>query len=368
MSHNVFPIEVTIEVDDPDSVLEDFDQIQVHRSTTDAGGQYAEVTKPDHRVNLQSGQKRYTFTDDEGSGDYWYKFRYYNSNTFAVSTFSDPQPGQPDPALDVISIHDLKTFYLFGLDLTNDQGVPFPDSLYAHFIKGAVSWLEHKLDIPIRRTVVDDEWHDYQKEDYKKYIWFETDLYPVISVESIKMVLPGNQVVQTFDKSWIHMARESGQIQIVPGAGGGGTLLLGIGAAWLPLVYGGQRAIPDVFRIAYTAGFGQPPPNSFNPAFGANPPSVSKPDPQLDKQAHIIKELVGKIAAFGPLNIAGDLIGGAGIASQSLSIDGLSQSVNTTSSPSFAGYGARLIQYRQEIKDQVPTLQKYYHGLRMRVA
>jgi hypothetical protein len=92
---------------------------------------------------------------------------------------------------------------------------------------------------------------------------------------------------------------------------------------------------------------------------------VSHPDPKLDRFPIDLKELVGKIASFPALNIAGDLLGGAGIASQSISIDGLSQNFNTTSSATNAGYGARLIQYRQEIKDWVPTMQKYFHGVKI---
>lgn len=52
--------------------------------------------------------------------------------------------------------------------------------------------------------------------------------------------------------------------------------------------------------------------------------------------------LTGKLATFGPLGIAGDLILGAGIAAQSIGVDGLSQSISSTSSATNAGYGARI--------------------------
>ena len=73
--------------------------------------------------------------------------------------------------------------------------------------------------------------------------------------------------------------------------------------------------------------------------------------------------VVGKLATFGPLNIAGDLIlGSAGIASQSLSIDGLSQSISTTASATNAGYGARLINYQKEIEETVKRVGATYKG------
>lgn len=359
------PIIIEIGVPDPDAVLASYDQIQIFRSVNDAGGPYKEITGPGTRIPLVSGVTDYEYEDSEGSPDFWYKFRFFNSSTLANDVFSEPQPGEVDPALQIISIEELTTYYLFGLDLTNDLGEPYPDSLYAFWIRNAVDWLEKKLDIPILPVVIEEERHDYYRDDYDKYIYLQLNRYPFISIEEIKMVLPGDQVVQVFEKSWIHPQRDNGQVQLVPGTGTAGSILLGASGAWIPVVYGNNKFIPDAFRVKYTAGFGKPPPGSWGFTPGSNPPSVSHPDPQLDKVPNIIAELVGKVAAFGPLNIAGDLLGGAGIASQSIGIDGLSQSFNTTSSATSAGYGARLIQYNKEIKDQIPTLYRHYHGNRV---
>ena len=75
--------------------------------------------------------------------------------------------------------------------------------------------------------------------------------------------------------------------------------------------------------------------------------------------------LTGKLATFGPLGIAGDLILGAGIAAQSIGVDGLSQSISSTSSATNAGYGARIIQYQKEIADSVKKLKLVYDEIRM---
>ncbi len=350
------PIEIVVVVDDIEDVLQDYDSIKVYRSTSGEGGPFEEITCRGTRPTLQNGMTRYTYEDESGSKTYWYRFSYYNSDTLVESAQSDPEPGELHPALQILDVDTLKTNYLYGLDLTDDAGRPYPDSLYAFFIKSAVNWLEHKLDIAIQKTVVEEEAHDYYREDYDKYIWLKTDFYPVIGIDWIKMVLPGNEVVQQFSNDWIRLHRLAGQINIVPGAGVAGSIVFGARGTWIPLIYSHNRMVPDAFRIKYTAGFGQ-----------AEPGQVTMPDPKLDRDAQVITELVGKIASFGPLNIAGDLLGGAGIASQSIGIDGLSQSFNTTSSSTSAGYGARLIQYRTEIKDQVPTLQKYYRGVRLTV-
>ncbi len=73
-------------------------------------------------------------------------------------------------------------------------------------------------------------------------------------------------------------------------------------------------------------------------------------------------------AAIGPLNIAGDLIAGAGIANKSISLDGLSQSIGTTSSATNSGYGARILQYEKQMKHMLEGLRTHYTGIQMVVA
>jgi len=326
-----------------ESVMLVYDQIKVHRSTTGKAGPYTEITGVGTRLVLAEDQVVYTYVDLVGGNSYWYRTTYFNSDTSAESDPSESWQGDGDSALSLLSADDLKTNYLFGLDLTDDDGTEYPDSLYEFFIRSAVSWLEHRLDIPIVPRVIVDERHDYFREDYNKYIWMQLNESPVISVEGARLVLPGEQVVQEFESDWIHVQKDSGQLQLVPGTGTAGSILLGASGAYIPVIYGNNRFIPDAFRVDYTAGFepGQVPP--------------------------LILDVIGKKASFGPLNIAGDLLGGAGIASQAISIDGLSQSFNTTSSATNAGYGARLLQYSKEIKEVLPMLDRYYRGIRLTV-
>jgi len=353
MGHLVYPITTTIVVENIATIMLTYDQIQIHRSTNGEGGTYVEITDAQTRLTLAAGQTVYDHIDDEGSPTYWYKFRYYNSSTLATGAFSDPEIGEKDSALDIMSVNELKTNYLFGLDLTNDEGTPYPDSLYAFFIKSAVASLEKKLDIKIKRTDYEEERHDFYKDDYERYIFIKLNHRPVISVQSATLVLPGEQTVMTFDQDWIHIQRESGQVQMVPGVGSAGSILIGAGGAWLPFIYGANRFIPDAFRVTYTAGFGR---RTISTA-------VSPPDPDLDTVPDDIVEAIGMMASFGPLNIAGDLLGGAGIASQSIGLDGLSTSFNTTSSATNSGYGSRILQYGKLLKENVPLLRKTYKGL-----
>jgi len=356
-----FPVNISIVLDDPDdSIANGYTRIQIHRSTSGEGGPYAEITDEETRLLVESRKYDYVYEDEEGSPRYFYKFALFNPTTQSLDTLSDAVRGEEDPALTILSIEELKEYYLFGVDLTDDSGKPYPDAMFAHYIKSAVDRLETELDIIIKRTEIPEERHDYYREDYNKYIWIALHHQPIISIENVQFVLPGEQVVQVFDKDWIHPQRESGQVQLVPGTAGAGSILLGASGAWLPAITGNNRFIPDAFRVEYTAGFGKPPPNSISPAAGTNPTSISHYDPKLDTVPHQMKEVIGKLASIGPFNIAGDLLGGAGIASQSLSIDGLSQSFNTTSSATNAGYGARILQYNKDLKTELPALKKYW--------
>ena len=341
-SHPPESASITIVVVALDSILSQFDVIKVYRSTSvNSSGPFVEITTPTTRIPLVEGQATYIFTDDVGFGQHFYRVSYFNTTTSAESLSSEPQQGEEDSALGVISVAELKTNYLFGLDLTDDAGTPYPDSLFEFYIKSAVSWMEHRLDIPIRPRVITEEPQDFLRQEYYKYMFTKTDESPVISVERVRLVLPTGQEVHVFDHTWIHLAKESGQINIVPGAGATSIPLLGAAGIWVPIFrgWGDGDYIPDVFRLDYTAGFDK----------GAVPP--------------VITDLIGKVASYGPLNLAGDLIIGAGIANISLSLDGLSQSIGTTSSAENAGYSARLIRYTKEVKEQVPVLRNYYHGI-----
>ena len=88
---------------------------------------------------------------------------------------------------------------------------------------------------------------------------------------------------------------------------------------YLELIYYGEadNIFPNYWHAKYLTGFKKIPNDLLN--------------------------VLGMLASINVLNIAGDIILGAGIASYSLSLDGLSQSISSTSSATNSGYGARII-------------------------
>jgi hypothetical protein len=176
--------------------------------------------------------------------------------------------------------------------------------------------------------------------------------YPILSVEKVRIKYPSTPDVSNtstveFPTSWYQVNKQHGQIHLVPTYGTLSQMIIGQGGDYMSFLWRGWMGnvgfFPNLWSIDYTAGFecGQVP----NDIIG----------------------VVSKMACFYPLNIAGDLVGGIAIASKSIGIDGLSQSINTTSSPENAGYSARLRQYERELKAEIPKLVGYYKGLRMAV-
>ncbi len=267
-----------------------------------------------------------------------------NNTNFTIEVA--PSVGTVEDAETLISIGELKALYLFGVDLTDDAGTPFPDSMYKHYIDAAVAWLEKELDIPLTAVDVVAETQDHYAREYGRWGWFQLDKYPVISVSEVVFQYPSMLEGVEIDSSWIVLedGGASGQLQIVPGQGNIADVLL-IPGALMPLWSGATGRVPGVWRFSYRAGF----------EVGALPADL--------------KHAIGMQAAIGVFNIAGDLIAGAGIANLSISVPGLNQNVGTTSSATNSGYGARIGEYQKELKEMLPNLRRYYgKGTRLTVA
>ena len=333
-------IAVTTIVSDLEQVLAVYDRIKVYRSTTGIDGAYTEITNGTTRIPLEAGKTAYKYIDTAGDPDYWYKVRYSSTATAAESELSSAQQGEGDPALDVLTVEELKVNFLFGLDLTNDQGEPIPDTAFEFYIKSAVAQAERELDIAIVTTVILDERHDYVEQDYENYIALKLDRFPIQSIEQLELYLPNNQRVMTYDPSWMHILHHAGQVHIIPGSGSSPIL----GSPFFSLARAPSGFLPLTFRVNYTAGY----------AKGKVPADI--------------REVVGKLASLGPLNVFGDITLGAGLQSQSLSIDGLSESVTTTNSSTNAGFGARILEYTKELKRQLPIMRRALHPIGLTVA
>ena len=334
---------VTVSVPAEATARERFDTLKVERSTSLATG-YTTIKT----FSLVPRKSFYEFDDTTATTDtvYYYRARYTLSTGSDVSAFSDaiPSDSQDENAL-LVSVDELRENYLFGLDLSDDDGNPFPDRMLEWYIRAGVDWLTKELDIPLVAKTIEDETHDHYAVDYARWGYFQLQNYPVLAVDEVYFQYPSMTSKSIINLDWVVLCEKGahGVIQIVPGQGNIAEVLM-IPGALFPMWSGATGRVPGIWHFKYRAGY---------------EPGTAPPD---------IKHVIAMWAATGVLNIAGDLIVGAGIASKSVTLPGLSQNINTTSSATNAGFGARIIEYQKEIKQSIPNLRRYYgKGTRMMV-
>lgn len=246
-------------------------------------------------------------------------------------------------------INQMVNRIIYGIPLFDTEGNPFPQDLLQSYLDSAIAWAEQTLSISILQRQIVDEPHDYLASDYMNWSYIKLWKRPVLSVEKLELWY-GNQKMYEIPQEWIQLDVQHGAIQLFPTSGiTSGLIITAGGSLFLPLVQGNFGYAPQMWRVSYTAGMNEPQGDVFQ---------------QTDIHPNL-REVIYKKACIGILGVWGDLIIGAGIASQSISIDGLSQSINTTQSPMFGGASARIKQLEEDINNMLPGLRAYYGGIDM---
>ena len=244
----------------------------------------------------------------------------------------------------ILTVADLKTRYLHGVVLTDAVGEPLSDVAYQTYIAGAISDFEHEYGVPICPTQFVKEPHDYNLQDYQNYSFISLRWKPIISVELVAVQFIKNENLLEFPEEWIRIYREPGQLHVTPTSAGISNFNMS-GSGFLPQIFGVRQRYPQLLVVTYTAGF------------------------EANKIPWIVNQYIGMKAAIQALAIAGDLVLGAGITSQSLSIDGLSQNIGSSKSADGAAYSARIKLYDKQLTEDIkPTLAKFYRGLNFRIS
>lgn len=241
----------------------------------------------------------------------------------------------------LVSVADLRRNYLHGVTARNAAGEELPDSAYEYYLRAAQSQISNYLLLTLVPTTIVDEQHAYSRIDMRQHAFLRLRKGPVRSVERIQIRWTADPAAAAIDfpLAWVtwNPASYQPRLQIVPGTGTYNGALISGGGQFLPLLARGAfQYVPDIFRVSYTAGL------------------------DVDSIDVDLLHAIAMTAAIGPLNIAGDLIAGAGIASKSMSIPGLSQSISTTSSATNSGYGSRIVEYQKELKELLPQLRARY--------
>jgi hypothetical protein len=245
----------------------------------------------------------------------------------------------------ILSAEEFISLYFFGIDLTAKDGTIISKEMLRTYLKTAQEEVEKHLGIRFTRKMVEHS-VDYYADDHRGKFPLVQTRFQVEKPLSMVGFLGTNQQV-VYPPSWLQSKKDSEgrhyrAFSLVPvgssmGVVGTSDIMYTGLIAHLGLL--GYTQVPDYFSVQYITGFKQIP--------------------------YDVMNIVGKIASINVFNILGDIILGAGIASMSLGLDGLSQSISTTSSATNSGYGARITQYQKEIKIALDKLKKFYKGVNL---
>lgn len=247
--------------------------------------------------------------------------------------------------------------YMFGLKIVDpDTKQELDDSVYEHLIDTKIPYAEQQLGIAILPRIIANERHDYYANDFMHYNYIQTYERPILQVNSVEMMY-NNQRLEKFPTSWLKVYTRTGEIEINPAVIVGDSNVLNGGEAYMngtqaissaPLWglpgIASTDVVPQALQYTYVAGMLPPTRRGITRDW----------EVPLD-----LVQLIAKYVLRELLEIWGDLIIGAGIAGESLSIDGISESTTTTQSAMYTGGSARI----KLIDDTIASLEQ---GLRNR--
>lgn len=235
--------------------------------------------------------------------------------------------------IDGLTTDELIDMCFQGIDLVTYTGEYFSRTFLAKSINSAIETAEQTFDIALTPRIEEGELHDYEGSGINEYSYTVLFTRPVKEVTEVKYLI-GNNPVMTIPLNWVQLDKKAGAITIFPVSGGVQPLMPAIGSVF-PF-FGSRSYMPMGLSITYKAGMdkGEIPEN--------------------------LLEFIYKKASISIFEVWGDQIIGAGIASSSLSIDGLSQSIGTTQSAMYGGASARIMEYRKDLEELTPIIRRYF--------
>lgn len=239
-----------------------------------------------------------------------------------------------------ITTDGLIDFAFQGIDLRTYDGEYLSRTLLSSSINSAIATAEQVLDICITPQVTEEEFHDFEGELMDSYQYTLLFKRPVIEIERVSLML-GTREMLRIPENWIQLNRKMGEVTLFP-TSGSAQMIIPQEVGFMPF-FMRRNYMPSAFRFSYTAGM------------------------KLEDIPANLLEFIYKRAAINVFQVWGDQIIGAGIANQSVSIDGLSQSIGTTQSAMYGGASARIQDYKNDIENLIPILRKYYYRTGMAV-
>ncbi len=244
----------------------------------------------------------------------------------------------------LLSADELFALLFYGINIKSTDGSDLSADSIETFIYAAQQEVEEFLGIKLFRQLRNES-QDYYRDDYLHGFPIIKVMYPVTRPLTL-LGLIGQVEQVTYPEAWLFSAKNNRgiyerKINIVPVSSAAGTIQSG-GELFFTgvLTEIGLRSrmhVPNYWNIQYETGF--------------------------DEYPYDLLMNIAKLAAISVLNIYGDIVLGAGIASQSLGIDGLSQSIQTTQSAENSAFSARIRMYAKEVESHFKARKLYYKSL-----
>jgi len=239
----------------------------------------------------------------------------------------------------VMNDRELLDLYFYGIDIVNFQGTGISSKTLMTYIKRAQSEFEKIFSIKLLKQLVEER-SDYYRDEFRGSGYVNTK-FNVFRAISLSGYLGENQKQLEYPIQWLTSNKVNGigvtrQIIVVPNSSAevvsiNAALFAGSTLPHLGLI--NSKSIGSYWKVKYITGW------NFK-------------DVPFD-----LIEVIGKRASCNVFNMIGDYILGAGITSQSVSLDGLSQSSSSS------GYGTRIATYEREIKEFIAELRAIYAGI-----
>jgi hypothetical protein len=358
---------LSIVIDNISLVLDYYDKIKIYRATSEDGS-YVEITDVSTRIDIVPEKRVYYYQDDDGLSTHWYKTSYFNSVTLDESELSaalqggtevekigytfgnySPPPGEWGK---VYTADDARYTMLFGIDCVGSDIArsEFTDEQFDQLILEALGDFESFLTMDIRRKKYmtfegqsnkelirsrlwregvdytdEDSSYDFDPQQWSEFGFIQLRHWPLISVERAVWLSPvKGEIMNMLENDWLRLHKQFAQIRMFPKGG----FTYGPYSVYGPLWTGmGAKRYPGAFEFDYTTGY-----------------------ESSDFVPEGLRSAIKKYATIKILAVVGDGLL-AGFSSQSISLDGLSESFSSTQSATSAYFGARIKQYRDEIKE-----------------
>lgn len=232
-------------------------------------------------------------------------------------------------------------------------GQPYPDSFYTMILNRVVAQAEKIFDIAIVPRLQVDKL-DYHRADFNAFAYLQANYRPIISVKDLTLYY-NNQTILSVPDEWLKVTNRTGQIQVSPS-----VLMQGLNTTINPTIYPiinspygmtpspyqETEFAPQMLGITYIAGM---MPHSGRD--GVNYDWMIQPD------------MLGYIAKLGAIEILeryGRSVIGAGIASYSVSVDGINTSVDSTNSATNSATAGEIRNLQEDMKNIERRLRDFY--------